>query len=1056
MWPAVQSFTLYIIRALLRNRWIRVVVAICCAMAMFWVSLMQAEMLSRRQSVIRPFHFIKVPPRGNESGVKLLDRFAFPPMRSLLSEAEWRELTGGEEGWHPSQLPAIRRGVDRLRSGLARSATPNQTEASRTRVDSIGVLLLPPKTRSGNRFDGNRWDLDRTGITRLYGGGGGRELSICEGGRFNVTIFIPVWTRRSCTVVAFNKMHSVVPGRQGPITEVGLEPFDCLRRVVIVFSGRESSPAILAQRALRLSAAMVRTMDYIVTLQVDAVLMRDRFLHRLLHPLRSLSPRGKLVAASQCTTVNETLSGHSFTDAKMVEKGVRVQRAEATTLALARQKNGLPVGRKLLNAEVVTDAVGLMCVAYDRRLFALAGGFHFQTKSSDDDVDSSIGSASGLTTTKDVAKFYEAVLLSDMVQRLLSNMTEAEIQANGKVTRRAGEHRAAVREYNDTVGDLSTRRTWAESLRMSKAVVSVFEGQTKDLRTVAALTLLVGALRQVVMQLRYIVDDRLASRSPERYAWGLSLRLHTLGADLMVSSAVVNTIYRHRGVDAKGRPRTWIATFPPSYLLDDPKVSQQWRLYRRAQIGGRRWSAPGPTSVAGMTAVVGALNPENVTEPSPSNATARHDESSVRVVWDAICCRCCGFSNEITHLALPLIQYRIVYLTNEEACFCSGLTPTDADTIARLQLYPARTLPYVHNSFTIHIMHMAPHDYHAFATFTTPMNYVIGRSMTELSAIPQSWLAAMHYVNELWVPCEFVRDVFVRAGIPASKLTIIPEAIDTDAFDPSLYESVSFPLTSETLGAETVFWCNKNVTAASAGTRFKFFSSFKWEPRKGWDVLLEAYQMAFAPNDTSVSLYILTHQFIFDEGGPVLGGQAELWFVRAIRRHFGNVSLEDAFPHVCIIANQVAESLVPRLYRSMDAFVLPTRGEGWGLPAMQAMSMALPTISTAYSGNLAFMHPGVSYLIPVDGFDNVTDGTYILPQDKGKFTGVPHWARPSVNGTAKLLRNVHRHPAEARRIGQMARQHIVDNFHEDVVAKLIDRRISAIYSSESGRKSSVH
>ena len=32
---------------------------------------------------------------------------------------------------------------------------------------------------------------------------------------------------------------------------------------------------------------------------------------------------------------------------------------------------------------------------------------------------------------------------------------------------------------------------------------------------------------------------------------------------------------------------------------------------------------------------------------------------------------------------------------------------------------------------------------------------------------------------------------------------------------------------------------------------------------------------------------------------------------------------------------------MPQLYKACNAFVLPTRGEGWGLPVMEAMSMEL-------------------------------------------------------------------------------------------------------------------
>ena len=41
------------------------------------------------------------------------------------------------------------------------------------------------------------------------------------------------------------------------------------------------------------------------------------------------------------------------------------------------------------------------------------------------------------------------------------------------------------------------------------------------------------------------------------------------------------------------------------------------------------------------------------------------------------------------------------------------------------------------------------------------------------------------------------------------------------------------------------------------------------------------------------------------------------------------------------------------LYAAADAFVLPTRGEGWGLPIAEAMAMALPVIATNWSGPTA-------------------------------------------------------------------------------------------------------
>ncbi len=56
-----------------------------------------------------------------------------------------------------------------------------------------------------------------------------------------------------------------------------------------------------------------------------------------------------------------------------------------------------------------------------------------------------------------------------------------------------------------------------------------------------------------------------------------------------------------------------------------------------------------------------------------------------------------------------------------------------------------------------------------------------------------------------------------------------------------------------------------------------------------------------------------------------------------------------------LICSQVSMTTLTQIYRAVDAFVLPSHGEGWGLTLMEAMAMALPTIGTRWSGNMAFM-----------------------------------------------------------------------------------------------------
>ena len=102
----------------------------------------------------------------------------------------------------------------------------------------------------------------------------------------------------------------------------------------------------------------------------------------------------------------------------------------------------------------------------------------------------------------------------------------------------------------------------------------------------------------------------------------------------------------------------------------------------------------------------------------------------------------------------------------------------------------------------------------------------------------------------------------------------------------------------------------------------------------------------------------------------------------------------------------------PRLYTSCDAFVLPTKAEGWGLPIIEAAASGLPIITTFYSGHTEFLDKRYIYEIDLEKFDDIFDAVY-LPR-KGEH-GV--WGHPSISSIQKQLRYVHEHQAEAREKG---------------------------------------
>ena len=69
------------------------------------------------------------------------------------------------------------------------------------------------------------------------------------------------------------------------------------------------------------------------------------------------------------------------------------------------------------------------------------------------------------------------------------------------------------------------------------------------------------------------------------------------------------------------------------------------------------------------------------------------------------------------------------------------------------------------------------------------------------------------------------------------------------------------------------------------------------------------------------------------------------------------------YPDVCIINSDLSKSQLKALYLYSDALIAPSRGEGFGLPIGEAMSLGLPVITTAWGGQKDFCNDSICWLV---------------------------------------------------------------------------------------------
>ncbi len=272
----------------------------------------------------------------------------------------------------------------------------------------------------------------------------------------------------------------------------------------------------------------------------------------------------------------------------------------------------------------------------------------------------------------------------------------------------------------------------------------------------------------------------------------------------------------------------------------------------------------------------------------------------------------------------------------------------------------------------------------------------------EFGAVPREWVRSIgQAVDELWVPSEYVRRMYLDAGIDAERVVAIPNGVDLDTFSPE----------------------GQRREHADQGVRFLFVGGLTW--RKGPDALLRAWCEAFAGRE-DVTLMIKD----FGADGVYRGGGDR----DAIRAH----AESGALPRVELIGDELESADLAALYRSCDVLVQPYRGEGFAMPVLEAMACGLPVIATAGGPTDEFCPPGAGWRIRSQRAHFPTERIASLDT-----AGRPWVLEPNHDDLVRLLRESAADPdARARRgaAGRVAAQEL----SWDAVAARYDAQIRAL------------
>lgn len=272
----------------------------------------------------------------------------------------------------------------------------------------------------------------------------------------------------------------------------------------------------------------------------------------------------------------------------------------------------------------------------------------------------------------------------------------------------------------------------------------------------------------------------------------------------------------------------------------------------------------------------------------------------------------------------------------------------------------------------------------------------IARTTFETDRIPDAWVPELNKFDEVWVQSTFNKESFVSSGVKVP-LRLIPNFFDISQYDP---QGPKLPL--------------------PIAESFTFLSVFDLKERKGYDILLQAYLNEFSRGEDAALVIKVRDNGKVDKVEEFINAHPKPKSER---------------PPVYIIDQMLSPAEMLSLYRACDAFVLPTRGEGWGRPFFEAMLMELPSIGTGWSGHMDFMNDSNSFIVEVERFKQ------IINNENEQFIG-HFWAEPSRADLQRKMRQVKRRIKSAKEVAQKAREDLLGKYSMRETARKVVREIS--------------
>ena len=289
-------------------------------------------------------------------------------------------------------------------------------------------------------------------------------------------------------------------------------------------------------------------------------------------------------------------------------------------------------------------------------------------------------------------------------------------------------------------------------------------------------------------------------------------------------------------------------------------------------------------------------------------------------------------------------------------------------------------------------------------------------AFVETDRCSQKWVEKCNEMDHIIVPSTFTKNVVRRSGILMTPISVIPEWFNHDVLNKKRSIEIIEKDNRFNFSTDFNFLIISQLTAQTADAdRKNIFNTIAW--------LCERFR-----DNPNVGIVLKTNM------GK--GTTIDRNITKNVMKQIVSAVGKSSFPKIHLIHGNMESEEIAALYHhpKIKCFISATRGEGYGLPIIDAAASGMPIVATNWSGHLEFLEPGSFLPVEYDMKD-----IHKSKIDNRIFYEGFRWAEPKKESFMTQVDRFMKNHEVLKKSAEKYSEIVSEKYHKTQIKKMYDK-----------------